>query len=39
VMASAPYDDDPDQARAALRAFLSANLAAVDATLAANTRH
>jgi exosortase A len=39
VMVSAPYDDNPEPARAALRAFLSANLAAVDATLAANTRH
>ena len=39
VMVSAPYDDNPDQARAALRDFLSANLAAVEAALAANPRH
>jgi exosortase A len=39
VLVSAPYDDNPDQARAALRDFLSANLPALDAALAANPRH
>jgi exosortase A len=39
VMVSAPYDDNPDQARAAMRDFLSANLAAVEAALAATARH
>jgi exosortase A len=34
VMLSAPYGEHPDDARAALRAFLDANLTAIDATLA-----
>lgn len=39
LMLSAPYEENPDQARAAMRAFLAANLAALDAALAVNTRH
>ncbi|HEU4374475.1 MAG TPA: exosortase A [Telluria sp.] len=39
VLVSAPYDDNPDQARAAMREFLAANLPAVEAALAANPRH
>jgi exosortase A len=35
LMLSAPLDDSPDAARAALRAFLNDNLAAVDAALQA----
>jgi len=35
VMLYAPYDEAPEHARAALRTFTSANLAALDATLAA----
>jgi EpsI family protein len=34
LMLSAPFDEHPDAARAALRAFLADNLKAVDATLA-----
>ena len=39
VMVSAPYDENPEQARAALRAFLSANLPAVETALAGAARH
>ena len=43
VMVSAPYADHPEQARAALRAFLAANqganLDAIDAALTATRRH
>jgi exosortase A len=38
VMLFAPYDENPDEARAALRAFLRDNLGAVDAVLAANRK-
>jgi exosortase A len=38
VMLSAPYGDKPDEARAALRAFLAAHGAAIDAALAATRR-
>ena len=38
VMIYAPYDEQPEHARAALRAFAAAHLAALDATLA-TTRH
>jgi exosortase A len=38
VMLSAPYGDKPDEARAALRAFLAAHLGAIDAALAATRR-
>ena len=38
VMVFAPYDEDPATARPALRAFLRAELAALDAALAANRR-
>ena len=34
VMLAAPYGEQPEAARAALRAFLGANLSAIDATLA-----
>jgi EpsI family protein len=39
VMVSAPYDENPEEARAAMRAFLAANLPAVETTLAANQGH
>ena len=39
VMLSAPYGDAPDDARAALRAFLAAHAGAIDAALAATHRH
>ena len=39
VMLSAPYGDKPDEARAALRAFLAAHLDAIDAALAATRTH
>jgi EpsI family protein len=39
VLVSAPYDDNPDHARATLHDFLAANLPAVEAALAANPRH
>ncbi len=35
VMVSAPYSDKPDEARQSLRAFLDANLAPIEAALAA----
>lgn len=38
VMVFAPYDEDPATARPALRAFLQAHLAAIDAALAGNAR-
>jgi exosortase A len=38
VMVFAAYDEDPTAARAALRAFLNANMAALDATLASKQR-
>ena len=39
VMLSAPYTDQPDAARASLRAFLAANGAAIDAALAATRKN
>jgi EpsI family protein len=39
VLAFAPYDSTPDQARAALRAMLAANLGPLEAALEANRRH
>jgi EpsI family protein len=39
VMVFAAYDEDPAPARAALRAFLNANMVPLDATLASNQRH
>ena len=38
VMLYAAYDEQPDSARAALRSFLTGNLGAIDATLAANRK-
>jgi len=38
VMLYAPYDEDREPARAAMRGFLAADLAAVEARLAANAR-
>ncbi|MDM5176052.1 exosortase A [Massilia sp. DJPM01] len=39
VMIFAPYDENPEPARVAMRAFLKGDLAAIEAALAANTRH
>ncbi len=39
VMVFAMYDENPEPARVALRAFLKGDLAAIEAALAANTRH
>lgn len=39
VMVFAAYDEDPEPARVAMRAFLKGDLAAIEAALAANTRH
>ena len=39
VMVFAPYDENPEPAREAMRAFLKGDLAAIEAALAANTRH
>jgi exosortase A len=39
VMVFAAYDDNPEPARVAMRAFLQGDLAAIEAALAANTRH
>ena len=38
VMLSAPFDENPDTARAALHAFLASQLGAIDATLAATAQ-
>jgi len=38
VMIYAPYDEQPEHARAALRAFAAAHLTALDATLATTRR-
>jgi exosortase A len=38
VMLYTAYDDHPEKARATLRAFLTSNLGAIDATLAANRK-
>ena len=38
VMVAAAYDEDPETARAPLRAFLAADLARIEAALAANLR-
>ncbi|MDQ1921935.1 exosortase A [Massilia pseudoviolaceinigra] len=38
VMIFAPYDENPEPARVAMRAFLKGDLAAIEAALAANTR-
>ena len=38
VMVFSPFEDKPELARAAMREFLAANLARVDATLDANKR-
>jgi hypothetical protein len=37
-MVFSPFEDKPEPARAAMREFLAANLARVDATLDANKR-
>jgi EpsI family protein len=39
VMVYARYDENPENARAALRSFLAAQLPAMESTLAANRRH
>jgi EpsI family protein len=39
VMLSAPYGDKPDEARAALRAFLAAHAESIDAALTATRQH
>ena len=39
IMLGAPYDENPEQARAALRAFLNANLAPINAALVATRAH
>ncbi|WP_370663289.1 exosortase A [Massilia mucilaginosa] len=39
VMVFAQYDENPEPARVAMRAFLKGDLAAIEAALAANTRH
>jgi exosortase A len=39
ILVSAPYAIDPEPARRAMRAFLAANLPAIDATLAAAKAH
>lgn len=39
VMVFARYDDNPEPARVAMRAFLKGDLAAIEAAMAVNTRH
>lgn len=39
VMLFAPYDENPDEARAAMRGFLNADLASLEAALASNKKH
>lgn len=38
IMVSAPYDENPEEARVPMRAFLQGDLGAVEAVLSANTR-